>query len=274
MSFDEPNAKRDVMTRTLPAGACISHAINSVRNNIAYAFRISWPWYLVIILLGLGAGMLAERASGGNPEANPGSTLPIYLGLGLFNLLAFASIAVNWHRYILLDEVPAGSGLFRLDDKTWRYFGNVLLISLILIAVSTLVVLPLVFLGSLMNASVLLGFLAVAAAFCLIGPLFFRLSIKLPAIALGRRDFSLSHALAATRGNGLPLFLVFLFEIAAALGMILVLLLLVFIAGAVSEMLAFALGTVLQILVNWIFTIFGITVLTSLYGFFVEGRDF
>jgi hypothetical protein len=26
--------------------------------------------------------------------------------------------------------------------------------------------------------------------------------------------------------------------------------------------------------VNWVFTIFSITVLTSLYGFFVENRDF
>lgn len=262
------------MTRTLPAGTCISHAINSVRNNIAYAFRISWPWYLVLIILGFGAGLLANNVSGGNPEANPGSVLPIYLSLGLFNLLAFSSIAVNWHRYILLDEVPAGSGLFRLDDKTWRYFGNVLLITLILIAVSMLIVAPLTFLGSLMNAPTALAFLGAAAALCLAGILFFRLSIKLPAIALGRRDFSLSNGLAATRDNNQPLFLVFLFEIAAAIGMILVLLLLVLIAGVISETLAFALGTVLQILVNWIFTIFGITVLTSLYGFFVEGRDF
>lgn len=262
------------MNRQLPAGACISHAISSVRNNIAYAFRISWPWYLVLILLGAGAGLLADSASGGNPEANPGAVLPFYLALGLLNLLAFSSIAVNWHRYILLDEVPSGSGLFRLDDKTWRYFGNFVLITLILFIVSAIVVVPLTLIGAALNSSAVLAFLAAAIALCVVGILFFRLSIKLPAIALGRRDFSLSHALAATRGNSRPLLLVFLFEIAAALGLILVLLFLTIAAGAVSQMLAFAVGTVLQILVNWIFSIFGITVLTSLYGFFIEGRDF
>ena len=37
------------MPRQLPAGACIRHAMSSVRNNIAYAFRISWPWYAVFV---------------------------------------------------------------------------------------------------------------------------------------------------------------------------------------------------------------------------------
>jgi len=34
------------------------------------------------------------------------------------------------------------------------------------------------------------------------------------------------------------------------------------------------LGLSLQIVFNWIFTIMGVTLLTSLYGFFVEKREF
>jgi hypothetical protein len=30
----------------------------------------------------------------------------------------------------------------------------------------------------------------------------------------------------------------------------------------------------LQLVINWIATIFGVTMLTSLYGFFVEKREF
>jgi hypothetical protein len=30
----------------------------------------------------------------------------------------------------------------------------------------------------------------------------------------------------------------------------------------------------IQVMVNWVATIFGVTLLTSLYGYFVEGRDF
>ena len=47
-----------------------------------------------------------------------------------------------------------------------------------------------------------------------------------------------------------------------------------FAVNAIHPMIGLTLGFMLQLLVNWIFTIFSITVLTSLYGFFVEKRDF
>jgi len=269
------------MTRQLPpgprqlaAGQCIRHAITSVRNNITYAFRISWPWYSVLVPIGIAAGLLVDYVTGGNAEAHPGAAAPIYLILVIINLLAFSSIAVNWHRYILLDEVPQGSELFRLDDKTWRYFGNVLLISLIMVVTSMLIVFPLAFISSFLNAPVVLAFIIVAAVLCLAGILFFRLSVKLPSIALGRRDFPLSHAWAATAANNLPLLFIFLFEIAVVIGALAVMLLALFVVTSISPMLGVVVGVILQLLMNWIFTIFGITILTSLYGFFVENRDF
>ena len=269
------------MTRQLPpgprqlaAGQCIRHAITSVRNNIAYAFRISWPWYSVLVPIGIAAGLLVDYVTGGNAEAHPEAAAPIYLILVIINLLAFSSIAVNWHRYILLDEVPQGSELFRLDDKTWRYFGNVLLITLIMVVTSLLMVFPLVFISSFLNAPLVLAFIIMAAILCLIGILFFRLSVKLPSIALGRRDFPLSHAWAATTANNLSLLLIFLFEIAVLIGALAVMLLVLFVVTSISPMLGVVVGVILQLLMNWIFTIFGITILTSLYGFFVEDRDF
>ena len=130
------------MTRQLPAGACIRHAISSVRNNIVYAFRISWPWYAVMAPIVIALILLANYLAGGNPEAGTGMTILIDLIRGLVTMLAFASIAVNWHRYILLDEVPHGSEIFRLDDKTWRYFGNLLLLLLILLLAGMIIGAP------------------------------------------------------------------------------------------------------------------------------------
>ena len=94
------------MNRQLSAGTCIGHAIGSVRNNLVYAFRISWPWYalmapVVIILI-----LLGNHVAGGDPETIRGRAVLIELSKTLITLIAFASIAVNWHRYILLDEVP------------------------------------------------------------------------------------------------------------------------------------------------------------------------
>ena len=114
------------MTRQLSAGACIRHALSSVRNNLAYAFRISWPWYAVFVPVVVVLSAYLNQATSGDPDANPGMTFLINIVIALITVLAFASIAVNWHRYILLDEVPRGGEIFRLDGKTWRYFGNLL----------------------------------------------------------------------------------------------------------------------------------------------------
>jgi len=262
------------MPRPLPAGPCIGHALSSVRNNIAYAFRISWPWYAVFVPVVVALSALLDRATGGNPQASPGATFLINLLIALITLLAFASIAVNWHRYILLDEVPRGRDIFRLDDKTWRYFGNLLLISLAVVAAGLVVGLPLGLIGGLLGAIDASMILIAIVVIPVIGVLALRLGVKLPAIALGRRDFGMRDAWSVTNGNNLPVFLIFLFEIVVALGAGLLLGALAYAANAVHGMLGIAVGFGLQLVVNWIFTIFSITVLTSLYGFFVEGRNY
>jgi hypothetical protein len=261
------------MNRQLPAGACIRHALNSVRNNIAFAFRISWPWYAVIALVNLVSTVIGEYVSGGNVEAYDDRLFPLYLVVGLINILGFASIAVNWHRYILLDEIPRSSDLFRLDDKTLRYFGNVLLITLTMIVVGIVIVLPIAVLAGFAQTPsiVIIGFLISLPVMMI---LFYRFSVKLPAIALGRRDFLFRDAWSATRGNSLSIFLVALFQVLAGIGIFLALSLLVLGLVTVDEMLAVVLITVIQLAVGWVFAIFGITILTSLYGFFVENRDF
>jgi hypothetical protein len=260
------------MTRQLPAGTCIRHAVNSVRNNIAYAFRISWPWYAVLVPLSFAMFGLAGLFALGTSSMSP--FFLAFLVLALVSLVAFASIAVNWHRYILLDEMPKGREVFRLDDKTWRYFGNLLLILLILVGACLLVMLPLSILAASTNAAEFSVVLIALIILPIAGILSLRLSVKLPAIALGRRDFLLKDAWSVTQANILPLFFIALFQIVFFFGFVLVMLLLQYTIGTASPAIWDIVGTVLQMAVNWIFTIFGITILTSLYGFFVENRDF
>jgi hypothetical protein len=262
------------MPRQLPAGACLRHAVSSVRNNIAYAFRISWPWYAVFVPVVVALSTLLGYATGGDPEANPAFALLINLAIAILTMLAFASIAVNWHRYILLDQVPGRRELFRLDDKTWRYFGNLLLISLVLVAAGIAIGLPLGLVGGLLGALEAFMVLIVLAIIPVVGVLALRLGVKLPAIAVDRRDFLMRDAWTVSAGNNLAIFLIFLFEIVVALGAGLVLSLTAFGANAIHEVLGLTVGFALQLLVNWIFTIFSITILTSLYGFFVENREF
>lgn len=262
------------MTRRLPAGTCIEHAIRSVRNNIAYAFRISWPWYTIVLLASLGASVLIEALTGGDVENNPGPAVPIYIVLGFINLVSFASIAVNWHRYILLDEVPRGSELFRMDDKTWRYLGNLILIMLIMIGIVIAILVPVFALAAFSESLRFLGFIAALVAYCFAIVVFYRLSVKLPAIALGRRDFRMGDAWAVTRDNKMPIFVVALLQVLIALSILAAVVLVIFGLTSANAMLGLAVGTVAQVAIGWILSIFGITILTSLYGFFVEGRDF
>jgi len=262
------------MPRSLSAGPCIRHAVSSVRNNIAYAFRISWPWYAVFVPVVVALSAWLDHATGGNPEAQPALTVLINLVITLITLLAFAAIAVNWHRYILLDEVPKGREIFRLDEKTWRYFGNLLLISLAVAVAGAVIGLPLGIVGGILGAIDAFVILIVIVVVPIVGVLAMRMGVKLPAVALGRSDFLMRDAWSVTKGNNLAILLIFLFELIVALGAGLALGALALAANAVHGMLGIAVGFALQLVVNWIFTIFSITVLTSLYGFFVESRDF
>jgi hypothetical protein len=262
------------MTRKLPAGTCIWHAINSVRNNLAYAFRISWPWYAVIAPVVVALMLLSTYVTPGKPDAGPGATALIDLIRGLLTMVAFASIAVNWHRYILIDEVPRSTEIYRLDDKTWRYFGNLLLLFLILMVIGTLIGLPIGFIGGLGGSRESIVILTVLLVVPVAGVVALRLGTKFPAIALGRRDFSMKDAWAATAGNNLPIFLVILFEVVAAAFVVAIIGIIAYLTNQVSPTLTVVVAFILGLVVNWIFTIFSITVLTSLYGYFVENRDF
>ncbi|WP_119392096.1 hypothetical protein [Taklimakanibacter lacteus] len=263
-----------MMNRQLSAGTCIGHAIRSVRNNIGYAFRISWPWYAVMAPVVIILVLLANYTAGGNPETGSGMTILIDLFRTLITLVAFASIAVNWHRYILLDEVPQGSQVLRLDDKTWRYFGNMLLLFLILFGVGVVIGAPIGFIAALSGAVETVPVLVALLVAPVAGVMALRFGVKFPAIALGRRDFSMKHAWAATKGNNLPVFLIVLFELVVAVAAILLSALLAYLLSLVSTALGVVITVIVGLVINWVFTIFSITVLTSLYGFFVENREF
>jgi hypothetical protein len=124
------------------------------------------------------------------------------------------------------------------------------------------------------SGSQLLSFVALAGVAAVIAPLFYRLSVKLPAIAVGQPNFRFSDAWNATRGSMFPLFLLAVLTLLLVLGVGVIL-------GAVEAILLRTaisgmewVAAILRQLVSWVFSIFTITILTSLYGYFVEKRDF
>ena len=254
------------MTRQLPVGACLRHALQSVRNSIRQAFRVSWPW---VLLLGVLGAIVVAFVSYAVEESFMAGFLVVLVWM-LAAMLAGAAIAVHWHRYILLDEVSSLGAVLRLDGKIWRYFGNVLLIALAVSAVQLLVAIPARAVAWGTGAGEVVESILSLIMALVGGVLSYRLGVKLPAIALDRRDFRFSHAWEATRGNDLRLLSVFLIQLAATLAIILV----PYIALLLLPPIIAVAGFVILLVFLWLISIFNITILTSLYGFFVENRDF
>jgi hypothetical protein len=173
-------------------------------------------------------------------------------------------MAVSWHRFILRDELPAG---LRVDGSVLRYAGNTLLIMLAML-VPGLVLLTFVMLAS--PAAAILGLPLIVLA----GGAVTRASIKLPAVALGDTAFSFRDAWKASEGNFWPCAGVFLLNAAILLAILVVLTMFAGFLDRISTVLtiAFQLGAIAFL--QLFYAIFNASIFTSLYGFFVERRDF
>lgn len=270
--------------RKLPVFGALGHAFRSTADNIGFAFHISWPWVLILLPFNVATNLymvLNGLESGGEPNPEMlGKFFAVLIPLALASAVAYSSIAVNWHRYVLLDEVAQGWQRLRIDSLTWRYIGNFILIFLILmvcaIPVGAALGLVSYLLVTLLGSGELLPVLLIPAAVALYALAFiaaYRLLVKMPAVALGRRDFSMGDAWRATKGNSLRLLgLLILFVLCLLLlaaGMFAI----TYLFGLVGTV-GLSLAVAIQVMVNWVATILGVTLLTSLYGFFVEGRDF
>jgi len=103
---------------------------------------------------------------------------------------------------------------------------------------------------------------------------FYRLSIKLPGVALERRDFGFRDAWRVSAGNNWRI-----------LGLVVLFFVTILVIGLATAAISYSLAQIgrtagvaiviaVQVMVNWVSTILCVTMLTSLYGFFVEERDF
>jgi hypothetical protein len=258
--------------------AAFRHVIQSTIHNMPFAFHVSWPWLILMAPLNILLNIygLANLPETGTPdEATQIKIGLLSLGIGLFTLFASASIAVNWHRYILLDEVPQGWARLRTDNTVWRYFGNTLLIALRV----AFTAIPAYLLGGLLAWAlgkvgvILLVFIIVAVLVWTVVTSY-RLSIKLPAIALQRTDFTMANALEVSQGNFWQILGLAILFLVAAIGIFVLIMLLSLVQQKTGSEVFMALVFGVQVVANWIVTIMGVTLFTSLYGYFVEKREF
>lgn len=236
-----------------------AHSIRMVWSHIREALRISGAIYIVLV----GLSVIAVALS---PTSDPFSG---WAGLAWFAaiFLVVAWIAVGWHRYILLDEIT-GSVLPRFLGKhilVYAGYGLLLLVITVGIIVAINLALTVVRVAGFPTLAVVVG---VVLALLLLIALFvvpYRLAPLLPGSAIGR-GLSIRAAWAATRG---------------ATGSIIILDIVSIIATVVIDLPAYALaklpmGAILAAawlaITGWLKLMIGITILTTIYGHYVEGR--
>ena len=163
---------------------------------------------------------------------------------------------VAWHRFVLLEEYPQGWLPPLSLDRMGAYFLRAFIIFAILAAASLIFVFALIFTGPL---AAVIALPAMVFAWIV----FMRWSITLPAAAVAQ-NITLGEAWDATR-ESTGLFLGLLFSL-------LLFGLLVALVGFVFEQIP-VLGVFWNIPTQILLTVINISVITTLYGVFVEKRE-
>lgn len=244
----------------MKAWSMFVHSLRLVINNIDVALRVSLVLYSVqvasqVFAYAVDDGTLVEGPGGlPGPDISAGEGLVMFL-LGLAALMASLWIAVAWHRFVLLGEMPEG-WLPRwpgaaIPGYLWR---SVLIGLAVALAALPVGAVAAVFLPPMLMLAVTVG----VASY-----VFFRLSPILPAIALGE---ALSFR-AAWQATG---------DAAGTMAGLAGLMILGSLALQVPTLLSgdpnSLLSLVYSVVVGWFATMIGISLLTTVYGYCVEGR--
>lgn len=262
---------RDV--RRLPVVRVLSHSLRSAWNHFGYALRLSWPWMLALLPFNVASNAYLAIFSPPDPLEFQPDLVAVEAGQWLLTAVAFSSIAVNWHRYMLFGEVARGWNRLRLDGLVWRYFGNSLVVLLPLVVGLGLPLLLAYFaFVGMGNAALMLGAAGLIYSY--------RLGIKLPAVAAGRR-YTFGEVLTDTRHNLWPFFYLGLVVSIVTVGIALAIGGLAYLAapgpdaalGAEINLPVLVALFVANIVLSWIGTVWTVTLLTSLYRFYGERID-
>lgn len=189
-------------------------------------------------------------------------------------MIAVASMVVYWHRYILLGELPKRAWLPSFQKLTFSYIWVLIKLLLLTLAILIPVGIFIVSLGSWLmhpTAGKAIFFGLNFFLNLIIYPYILRISITLPAVAIGK-PMTFADALNSTqdifREIIAAVFLMMILSYAFNFFIMSILPSLISIPSVLS-----LIGMGLFLLVNWISFMFGIGILTVIYGHAVENRE-
>jgi len=240
------------------------HSVQLVLSDWRNALRITGLLYLIYAVPSLIFGLFFPVPTDPSQAmAAAAGAAPLALLTGILALIAFVWIAVTWHRYILLGETPAGQLPAFDTNRMLAYAGYSLLVSLIAGIAGFIV-------GGIVGVlTVMVPFLFVVAMFCAIAAgliVGYRLSPILPSAALGK-TLSFGAAWEATKGASTDIIIL---AIISALASIIIDIpaWILALAGAPGAFLAL----LWTLATGWVKLIVGISIITTIYGYYVEKR--
>ncbi|MFZ7091019.1 hypothetical protein [Primorskyibacter sp. 2E233] len=236
--------------------AIFVHSVRLVMNNIDVALRVSLVLYLVQGAYQLTAFQYAPEGGGQPAQLPPQAALPL-LVLGIAAVIASLWIAVAWHRFVLLEERPSGWLPNWHGGKILGYLGRSMLIG-VLISVVLLVTLSVVMVIPPLQVVILPGMVLAGSYF------FFRLGVMLPAGAIDRK-MKLAESWNATKDKDGAIVVLALIMMAGAF--------VLQIPSLVNGDPSSPISLVYDLVTGWFATMIGVSILTTLYGHYVEGRD-
>lgn len=290
LPYDQGEVSRRMSDfRSLPA---TGFALRLAFGNLDMAFQLSVPWlfllggmHLVLSIIYPGyvifpAGFEDLAARQAIPSYDLAKMIPALVS-GLVTLMALSSIAVSWHRYLLLEEADTEEFL-RLDWPVWRYAGNLFLVQLLLSGVFILFWIAVFIVYFVLSA---LAGNALAAVVVAVSGLLFscwsvvavqQLYLKLPAAAVGRDDYGLRDAWADSKG--------YTFRLLGFVGLyttVIVVIFLIALLLAGTAVTLFGQGSLISsaaillamLAASWLGTIITASCLTTLYCIFAQGRE-
>ncbi|MDA7948738.1 MAG: DUF898 domain-containing protein [Hyphomicrobiaceae bacterium] len=197
----------------LPPWKIFTKAISLIWEKRLFALYISFPIILLYLLTGVAMDLgmiekppfvLAEEQGARNPTFSQFLWgLPVALLFGFF----LAVIAVFWHRSILLGEHAVGNVPLRFDRVVWRYifyvigvflWAMILIVALMLISTVIGLAFSATGAGSAFDYLLVICFIPF---FLYLAIVVFRLSLTLPAAAIGHADFGFRAAWDISRGH-------------------------------------------------------------------------
>lgn len=244
------------------------HSVRLVLGDWRNALRVTGLLYLIYALPSLILSlMVPQPRPGADPSevaAAMGSVAPVGIITLILLAVVYVWLAVTWHRYILLDEQPSGQLPTFHRSETLAYAGNAILLVLIMIAFSIvvgLVLSPLLLLGVIGAIIMPIVFISLALI------VDYRLGLVLPARAVGQR-LTFGEAWAATKGQSGTILALAVISAIAAVVINIPAMILAFIPG-----IGGILSAIWQLGTGWVTLVVGVSILTTLYGVYIEKRS-